>query len=172
VHEVHRPIGAVVRQLLPRCPHCDPGQFCSDDTDPNAKRPNKPRRTCYYCNRQHEKCQTWTDFQEAFSKQIEEALWDFRFEFWEHLGEGRYQLLLPDTRSVDLVHLGKSALRFIVVPAEFSAFPSGFGGLVQDVPVQIPTVAEHGPLVPSSHGECQSSPRRAGFLSSSGICCA
>lgn len=109
VHEAHRPIGAVVRQLLPRCPHCEPGRFCSDDTDPNAKRPNKPRRTCYHCNKLHEKCQTWSDFQEAFNERMEEVLWDFRFEFWEHLGEGRYQLLLPDPRSMDLVHLGESS---------------------------------------------------------------
>ncbi|KAJ7827417.1 hypothetical protein B0H13DRAFT_2373847 [Mycena leptocephala] len=104
-HEAHHPIGAVVLQLLLRCPHCDLGRFCSDDTDPNAKRPNKLHRTCYHCNKQHKKCQTWTDFQEVFNERIEGALWEFRFEFWEHLGKGRYQLLLPDPRLVDLIHL-------------------------------------------------------------------
>jgi ribosomal protein S27AE len=112
-HEAHRAVGAVVRQLLPRCPHCGPGYFCSDDTDPNAPKPKKLRSLCYRCGHLHEKCEPWLIFRIAFNEQDRRALGRFRFEFWEHLGEGRYQLLLPDPCLEDLHSLCTSFLLFV-----------------------------------------------------------
>jgi hypothetical protein len=106
-HEAHRAVGAVVCQLLPRCLHCSPGYFCSDNTDPNAPKPKKPHSSCYRCGHLHEKCEPWSAFWIAFNEQDKRELSRFCFEFWEHLGEGRYQLLLPDPRLEDLHSLCK-----------------------------------------------------------------
>ncbi|KAJ6479991.1 hypothetical protein C8R47DRAFT_1074452 [Mycena vitilis] len=101
-HEGHRAIGAVVRQLLPACQRCGSGRFCTDDTDPNERQPNKPRRTCKRCFDKHETCETWGEFYAAYSDQDEAALRAFQFEYWEHLGNGVYQLLHPDARLSNL----------------------------------------------------------------------
>ncbi|KAJ6453264.1 hypothetical protein C8R47DRAFT_1254475 [Mycena vitilis] len=101
-HEGHRAIGAVVRQLLPACRRCGSGRFCTDDTDPNERQPNKPRRTCKRCFSKHETCESWGEFYAAYSDEDEVALRAFQFEYWEHLGNGVYQLLHPDGRLSDL----------------------------------------------------------------------
>ncbi|KAJ6490617.1 hypothetical protein C8R47DRAFT_1214909 [Mycena vitilis] len=101
-HEGHRAIGAVVRQLLPACRRCGSGRFCTDDTDPNERQPNKPRRTCKRCFSKHETCESWGEFYAAYSDEDEIALRAFQFEYWEHLGNGVYQLLHPDGRLSDL----------------------------------------------------------------------
>ncbi|KAJ6502928.1 hypothetical protein C8R47DRAFT_1193212 [Mycena vitilis] len=100
-HEGHRAIGAVVRQLLPACRRCGSGRFCTDDTDPNERQPNKPRRTCKRCFSKHETCESWGEFYAAYSDEDEAALRAFQFEYWEHLGNGVYQLLHPDGRLSD-----------------------------------------------------------------------
>ncbi|KAJ7159727.1 hypothetical protein C8R46DRAFT_1039000 [Mycena filopes] len=100
--EAHRPIGAVVRQLVPGCERCGSDRFCSDDTDPCAPKSKKPRSSCYTCAKGHGSCPEWKSFHEAFNERDDEELAGFSFEFWEHLGGGRYQLLFPDPRVADL----------------------------------------------------------------------
>ncbi|KAJ7626528.1 hypothetical protein DFH06DRAFT_1141840 [Mycena polygramma] len=106
-HEGHRAVGAVVRQLVPGCRRCGSGIFCTDDTDPNEKMPNKPRRTCKRCFNAHETCEAWGEFYAAYTDQDEVALGRFLFEYWEHLGNGVYQLLHPDNRLSDLYALAR-----------------------------------------------------------------
>ncbi|KAJ7154520.1 hypothetical protein C8R46DRAFT_1041558 [Mycena filopes] len=100
--KAHRPIGAVVRQLVPGCERCGSDRFCSDDTDPCAPKSKKPRSSCYTCAKGHGSCPEWKLFHEAFNERDDEELAGFSFEFWEHLGGGRYQLLFPDPRVADL----------------------------------------------------------------------
>ncbi|KAJ7658821.1 hypothetical protein DFH06DRAFT_1472798 [Mycena polygramma] len=106
-HEGHRPVGAVVRQLVPGCRRCGSGVFCTDDTDPNERIPNKPRRTCQRCFRAHETCESWGSFYAAYTAEDGEALSRFLFEYWEHLGNGMYQLLTPDGRLLDLLAIAR-----------------------------------------------------------------
>ncbi|KAJ7143641.1 hypothetical protein C8R46DRAFT_1232725 [Mycena filopes] len=110
--EAHRPIGAVVRQLVPGCERCGPDRFCSDDTDPCAPKSKKPRSSCYSCSKSHGSCPEWKSFHEAFNEHDDEELSGFSFEFWEHLGGGRYQLLFPDPRVADLRALARQLLTY------------------------------------------------------------
>ncbi|KAJ6457148.1 hypothetical protein C8R47DRAFT_1328565 [Mycena vitilis] len=61
-----------------------------------------PRRTCKQCFSKHETCESWGEFYAAYSDEDEAALRAFQFEYWEHLGNGVYQLLHPDGRLSDL----------------------------------------------------------------------
>ncbi|KAJ7658848.1 hypothetical protein DFH06DRAFT_1196087 [Mycena polygramma] len=106
-HEGHRAVGAVVRQLVPGCKRCGSGLFCTDDTDPNQPIPKKPRRTCLRCFNAHETCEAWGAFYAAYSAEDGEALDRFVFEYWEHLGNGMYQLLTPDDRLSDLLAIAR-----------------------------------------------------------------
>ncbi|KAJ7711402.1 hypothetical protein B0H16DRAFT_1745222 [Mycena metata] len=106
-NESHRRVGAVVRQLRPGCPGCGVSRFCTEDTDPNEGRSNKPRTSCYHCAATHVRCSPWRAFSEAFHDCDERALSRFFFEFWEHLGGGHYQPLEPDPRVSNLHRLAR-----------------------------------------------------------------
>ncbi|KAJ7173819.1 hypothetical protein C8R46DRAFT_1215734 [Mycena filopes] len=92
------------------------------DTDPCAPKSKKPRSSCYTCAKGHRSCPEWKSFHEAFNERDDEELAGFSFEFWEHLGGGRYQLLFPDPRVADLRALAS---------------------LIQVLPVRSLAVAEH-----------------------------
>ncbi|KAJ7608958.1 hypothetical protein DFH06DRAFT_1346638 [Mycena polygramma] len=66
-----------------------------------------PRRTCKRCFNAHETCEAWGEFYAAYTDQDEVALGRFLFEYWEHLGNGVYQLLHPDNRLSDLYALAR-----------------------------------------------------------------
>ncbi|KAF8187381.1 hypothetical protein K438DRAFT_1764977 [Mycena galopus ATCC 62051] len=82
------PIGYVFWTFLPRT-HCPPELRC-----------------CHPCQRRHASCDTVAGLSTAFEARDEDWLSLFRVEFWEHLGDGIFQPLLPDPRSTDLPLLG------------------------------------------------------------------
>ncbi|KAJ6506906.1 hypothetical protein C8R45DRAFT_923065 [Mycena sanguinolenta] len=104
--ESFRAKGAVVRSLHPACKLCvKRNRLCTLDQDPTKSLPSKTPRCCIPCNTTHATCTSWPDFFAAFGEHNGEILAGFRFDFWEHRGEGSYQPLIPDPRVSDLLRL-------------------------------------------------------------------
>ncbi|KAF8169214.1 hypothetical protein K438DRAFT_1983520 [Mycena galopus ATCC 62051] len=98
-----RPQGAIIRTLYPPCRRCAAAdQLCVLDFPPSDPLPSRPPRCCHPCQQCHASCDMVAGLSAAFEARDEDWLSLFRVEFWEHLGDGIFQPLLPDPRSTDL----------------------------------------------------------------------
>ncbi|KAJ7134200.1 hypothetical protein C8R44DRAFT_729687 [Mycena epipterygia] len=101
--EQHRPLGDMVRGIVPPCPFCcQAGRICSNgagQVDRNALRPKKGRYTCNVCAKLHSSCASWAGFHEQYKAC---DITDYSFEYWEHVVQGNFIPLHPDYRLRDL----------------------------------------------------------------------
>lgn len=107
--ESYRPVGDVVRGLIPQCFRCvQMHRICSVGGGPaarNTRPPSKGRSACDLCHARKACCPSWSSFRETY--QAREDMGNFRFQHWEHIGRGEFAPLEPDVRLVDLTSIGK-----------------------------------------------------------------
>lgn len=104
-----RPIGAVIRRLIPSCPRCQAMQrICANEHPPNAPKSNKPKFACKACAAVHHACDCWKAFHIVFDDRV--GFENYLFEFWEHIGGGEFMEVDPDPRLADLSALGAHSL--------------------------------------------------------------
>ncbi|KAF7358259.1 hypothetical protein MVEN_00875000 [Mycena venus] len=106
--ESYCPRGTVIRELLPRCGRCARElQFCTEDSNLSVQWPNHPSLACGSCHKGHGPCPQWNRLHEAYTNKDQHELGRLRFQYWEHLGGGQYQLLIPDHRTANLYALSE-----------------------------------------------------------------
>ncbi|KAJ6461963.1 hypothetical protein DFH09DRAFT_1114144 [Mycena vulgaris] len=117
--EAYRPVGEVVRGLVPECAACcRDGRICSicaGPNDRNAPWSREGRFACDTCSANHASCAEWARFRDGY---LAHRLEEFSFQFWEHLGGGEFVPLEVDHR-----------LRSLNEVAQERSFPSFCYGL-------------------------------------------